>query len=193
MRKPEAEKRKSARLSREEFFRELFTLPGPVEYDHHPGEKVLRAYLAGRLGDEWHFDEAFIPRFRRADLNGDWGLSEVSMHLLTCSLCRGRIARLRAEELMTLEDRAKTSVRAGVEAREAETEEGLLHRLQAFVRRRLNPGREHRPVGEPRGLGRPRPSPRLPSPAFDLPLGVSALSPANLSLLYQRPHSGLGL
>jgi len=86
----------------ERFFRDLFMWPPALDYEYHPSDRVLRAYLRGQLHDEWQFDEAFLPRLRRADLNGGWGLSEVSLHLLTCNHCCERIARLRAEELAEL-------------------------------------------------------------------------------------------
>lgn len=161
----------------EEFFRELFRKPAEMEYSYHPSERVLRAYLNGALGDEWHFDREFLTELRQADLNGDWGLSEVSLHLLTCSRCCAHVAQLREEEVVSLE-------------REARAERGLLARLWARVSDWLGLSREVQltwpgewPVGVS-ALG------FLPV-ALDLPLGIVGLSPVNLSLFHQRLHSGL--
>jgi|GEM_PF-5881117 len=161
-------------MVQDEFFSELFVKPERREYSHHPPDRVLRAYLAGRLGDEWHFDEAFLPQLRRADLDGDWGLSEVSLHLLTCNLCCERVARMRAEELRALE-----------------RERGPLARLLGRVKRWL--GLEmltewnHRLAGRLGNLVALGISPFV----LDLSLGTSAVSPISLGLLYHYARSGL--
>jgi hypothetical protein len=161
-------------MARDEFFAELFVKPERMEYSHHPSDRVLRAYLAGKLGDEWHFDQEFLPKLRRADLNGDWGLSEVSLHLLTCNLCCERVAKMRAEELEALE-----------------RERGPIARLLGRVRRWL--GLEgwaewNRRLAERLGnlvaLG-------ISPFVLDLSLGTSAVSPISLGLLYQYARGGL--
>ena len=96
-------------MNDKEFFAELFMKPEPLSYEYHPSDRVLRAYLKGQLHDEWQISEEFLPRLRRAELDGEWGLSEVSLHLLTCGPCRERIARMRAAELAQMERaRART-------------------------------------------------------------------------------------
>lgn len=170
----------------EEFFREMFRKPAGMEYSYHPPERVLRAYLSGTLGDEWHFDREFLPRFRRADLDGDWGLSEVSLHLLTCSHCAKRVAQLRAREIMALEESPL-----------------FLNWLRALVRLGgrlsswLSPGQgtERRyelltrpwPVGQPLGIGLAS----LSLGFLPLAFGQVSLSPVSLNLFHQHLRSGL--
>jgi len=161
-------------MAKDEFFAELFTVPERMEYGHHPSDRILRAYLEGRLGDEWHFDQEFLPKLRRADLNGDWGLSEVSLHLLTCNLCCERVARLRAEELEALERERRPIARWLGRAREwlglevvAEWNRRLAERLGSLVALGISPL------------------------VLDLSLGTSAVSPINMGLLYQYARGGL--
>ncbi|MGQ9476982.1 MAG: hypothetical protein ACUVRH_00565 [Candidatus Bipolaricaulia bacterium] len=169
----------------EEFFRDLFRKPAEVEYDYHPSERVLRAYLSGELRDEWHFDREFLPKLRRADLNGDWGLSEVSLHLLTCSHCAARVAQLRAEEAQAL-------------ALEKEEGVSLLSRLQALVRSWLKPSPG---LGEPWGREWPAEQPIgvgilgfLPLAPDLLPTRGAIFSSVSLGLFHRRlggaPRSG---
>jgi hypothetical protein len=157
-----------------EFFAELFTKPEPVEYGHHPSDRLLQTYLAGRLGDEWHFSPEFLPRLRRADLNGDWGLSEVSLHLLTCNLCCERVVKLRAEELAAFE-----------------RERSLLPRLWSRARRRLSLdvllGWNCRVAQRFGSFIAASFSPL----ALDLTLGTYVISPVGLGFFYQRLRSGL--
>jgi len=154
-------------MAQDEFFAELFVKPERIEYSHHPSERVLRAYLAGELGDGWHFDREFLPQFRRADLNGDWGLSEVSLHLLTCNLCCERVARLRAEELAALE-----------------RERSLVARLLSRVKEWLGLERIAARLGSLVALG-------ISPLVLDLSLGTSAVSPISLGLLHQYARGGL--
>lgn len=174
----------------EEFFREMFRRPAEMEYSYHPSERVLRAYLSGALGDEWHFDREFLPKLRRADLDGDWGLSEVSLHLLTCSHCAKRVAQLREEEAAAFEER-----RASVLSRlRALLKPGGSWTSQFGSSRGMEKGvRITRPwpVGHQLGIGLASLSLGLPALAFGLPLGMSPLSPVNLSLFQQRLRSGL--
>ncbi|MFQ6034136.1 MAG: hypothetical protein ACE5KR_04670, partial [Candidatus Bipolaricaulia bacterium] len=144
------------------------------EYSHHPSERVLQAYLEGRLGDEWHFDEAFLPTFRRADLNGDWGLSEVSLHLLTCNLCCERVARLRAEELAALERERSLGAR-------------LLSRVKGWLGLEWIAEWNRRLAERLGGLVAIGISPFV----LDLSLGTSVVSPISLGLLYQHARGGL--
>lgn len=153
---------------RDEFFSELFVRPGRVEYGHHPPDRILQAYLKGRLGDEWHFDEAFLPRLRRADLNGDWGLAEVSLHILTCNLCCERTAKLRAEELAAMERERSLPVRLWTRAKRwlglerwAELNRRLAERFGSLVALGTSPL------------------------ALDLSLGTSVVSSVSLGLLYR--------
>lgn len=155
----------------EEFFRDLFRKPAEVGYDYHPSERVLRAYLSGALGDEWHLDRESLPKLRRADLNGDWGLSEVSLHLLTCSHCAARAAQLRKEEVASFE-------------KEARAERGLLSWLRAWVKGRRGKARL---AEQPVGISIPGLLPVILDPS----MGLSILSSVHLSLFQQRLHSGL--
>jgi hypothetical protein len=171
----------------EGFFRELFQKPAEMEYSYHPSERVLRAYLSGALGDEWHFDQEFLPKLRRADLDGDWGLSEVSIHLLTCDHCSARVAQLRAEEVATLEEgRAREYFFSWLRA---------LARLASWLilGQRMERGCElpTRPWPAEQLLSVGLASLEFPLLAFSAPLGVSALSPVNLNLFHQRLRSGL--
>ncbi len=122
-------------MSGDEFFQELFQRPERMEYSHHPPDRVLRAYLAGRLGDEWHFDRDFLPQLRQADLNGDWGLSEVSLHILTCGHCSQRAAAFRAEALAALEGERSLPTRLWCRVRwlGLPGESGLTKRLWSLV------------------------------------------------------------
>lgn len=161
-------------MVRDEFFAELFVKPERMEYSHHPPNRVLEEYLAGRLGDEWHFDQEFLSKLRRADLNGDWGLSEVSLHLLTCNLCCERVAKLRAEELAAME-----------------REQSLPRRLWSWARRWLGPegwAEWNRRLAERFGsLVAMGISPFV----LDLSLGTNVVSPVNMGLLYQYARGGL--
>lgn len=161
-----------------EFFAELFTKLEPVEYSHHPSDRVLQTYLAGQLGDEWRFSEEFLPKLRKADLNGDWGLSEVSLHLLSCNLCCERVARLRAEELAAFE-------------REVRLTRGFLPWLWERARKRLSPkvvaalnGRLAARLGSLIAAG-------LSPLALELSVGTCAIPPVSLGLLYQHLRGGL--
>lgn len=140
------------------FFAELFVRPPELDYAYHPSDQVLRAYLRGELPDGWRFGEDFLARLRQADLNGDWGLSEVSLHLLTCNRCCERIARFRAEELAELH-RAQ-----GWRARLQE----LLARLRGWLANALAGG--------------------LSPMALDLSLGGSPAPAVSQALLYQYTH-----
>lgn len=58
----------------------------------HPSRAVLHAYLKGQLPDTW--------RVRMHPLGlGDWTLTEVSQHVLTCGECTQQLALLRRREL----------------------------------------------------------------------------------------------
>lgn len=161
-------------MTGDEFFTELFTKPKRMEYSHHPPDRVLRAYLAGELGDEWHFNEAFLPIFRRADLDGDWGLSEVSLHLLTCNFCCERVARMRAEELAALERERSLGARLLSRLKRWLGLEGLAEWSRRLAER----------LGSLVALG-------ISPLVIDLSLGTSAVSPISLGLLYQYTRGGL--
>ncbi|MCX8103215.1 MAG: hypothetical protein N3E42_02060 [Candidatus Bipolaricaulota bacterium] len=75
----------------------------PREYEGHPSEEVLRAYVAnrlldgpgaGRVGPTFRDAQAF-EKFLRGRVSR-WTRSDVSMHILTCVLCQQSVARLRA-------------------------------------------------------------------------------------------------
>jgi len=157
----------------DEFFAELFVKPERMEYSHHPSDRVLEDYLAGRLGGKWHFDQEFLSKLRRADLNGDWGLSEVSLHLLTCSLCCERVARLRAEELAAIERERSLPRRLWSRARRwlglewADWNRRLAERFGSLVAMGISPF------------------------VLDLSLGSNVVSPVSLGLLYQHARGGL--
>lgn len=161
-----------------EFFAELFAMPELVEYDYHPSDRVLQAYLAGRLGDGWRFSREFLPLLRKADLNGDWGLSEVSLHLLTCNLCCERVAKLRAKELAAFE-------------REARLRGGFLSWLRRRVVRWLGLEAAERSNGRLAARLGGLISAGLPPLALELSLGPRTISPVSLGLLYQHLRGGL--
>ncbi|MCR4404139.1 MAG: hypothetical protein NUW06_02405 [Candidatus Acetothermia bacterium] len=169
-----------------EFFAELFSKPEPVAYGHHPSDRVLQAYLAGRLGDEWRFSEAFFPKLRNADLNGDWGLSEVSLHLLTCNLCCERAARLRAEELAMLAREEK--LRARLPARLARS---LLARLSHALARVLELGLAPQWDSSLPGRLGSLVALRLSPLAADLAVGTYIVAFTSLGFFQQRLRSGL--
>ena len=151
------------KLEEERFFAELFVRPPSLDYAYHPSDEVLRSYLRGELHDEWQFDEDFLPQLRRADLNGGWGLSEVSLHLLTCKFCCERIARFRAEELAEL--RRARGWRARVQ--------GFLTRLCRWLANALAIG--------------------LSPVALDLSLGSGPAPAVSQALLYQYARNGIEL
>ncbi len=92
-------------LNREELaeFAELFAGLKRLEYSDHPSEEILRAYVANRLLDSpWagrvgatFRDEQAFEKFLQGRVPR-WTRSDVSMHILTCTLCQQSVAHLRA-------------------------------------------------------------------------------------------------
>lgn len=82
----------------EEFFKELFVPLKPIEYLSHPADGILRAYLSGRLSNQWRLDDPkILERLMQGKLD-DWQRAEVSTHLLTCPPCSRKIATWREAE-----------------------------------------------------------------------------------------------
>ncbi len=75
------------------WFRELLVPLRPSSpKSRHPSHAVLRAYMEGRLHDEWRARmHPFDPQ--------DWTLTEVSQHALVCRDCAQQLALLRRQEL----------------------------------------------------------------------------------------------
>jgi hypothetical protein len=72
---------------------------GKAHYQSHPSHRVLRDYIQGTLEDGWRFaDKQVMKDFGSGEL-GDWNLSEVSLHVITCPRCQAKVAQMRAEEL----------------------------------------------------------------------------------------------
>jgi hypothetical protein len=74
-----------------------------MEYESHPSDEILRAYVAqrlpeGRIGETFRSEHAF-------GLHGPvsrWTRSDVSMHVLTCVICQRHVERLRASRWQLL-------------------------------------------------------------------------------------------
>ncbi|MCL6642802.1 MAG: hypothetical protein K6T71_05720 [Candidatus Bipolaricaulota bacterium] len=70
-----------------------------IEYESHPSDEILRAYVAQRL------PEGRIGETHAFGLHGRvsrWTRSDVSMHVLTCTICQQHVARLRASRWQLL-------------------------------------------------------------------------------------------
>jgi hypothetical protein len=87
-------------------FADLLAGLEPLEYEHHPSEEILRAYIAhrlpegaGRVGTSFRDEQAF-EQFVRGNLSTR---SDVSMHVLTCTLCQRHVERLRASRWQWLD------------------------------------------------------------------------------------------
>lgn len=184
MRKEGKGEGREGKMRDEEFFSDLFAKPEPLSYDYHPSDRVLQAYLKGRLHDEWQIDEEFLPRLRQADLDGEWGLSEVSLHLLTCSPCCERIARMRAAELAQME-RARTRDRARGRGRGWLAQ--LWERLSGVASSLARPWPTRRVAGHMANLITSGLSPFM----LDLSVGTRYVPSASLSLLHQHARGGL--
>ncbi len=74
-----------------------------IEYQNHPSEEILRAYIAHRLpeGPGAFGDEQAFQGFARGRLLS-WTRSDVSMHVLTCAVCQQSVLRLRASRWQLL-------------------------------------------------------------------------------------------
>jgi hypothetical protein len=84
-------------------FADLLTGVARIEYENHPSEEILRAYVAhrlldgpgaGRVGATFRDERAF-EQFARGRVSR-WTRSDVSMHILTCALCQQHVEHLRA-------------------------------------------------------------------------------------------------
>ncbi|MFN4217877.1 MAG: hypothetical protein ACK4HB_01105 [Candidatus Bipolaricaulia bacterium] len=80
-----------------------------IEYQNHPSEETLRAYIAhrlpegpgaGRVGTTFRDEQAF-GQFLHGRLSR-WTRSDVSMHILTCTICQKQVERLRASRWQLL-------------------------------------------------------------------------------------------
>lgn len=78
-------------MSDEWFVQMLKPLSGDLRDEVHPSRAVLRAYLKGRLPDQWRLGaRQYSP--------DDWTLTEVSQHALVCTSCQQQLARMRHAE-----------------------------------------------------------------------------------------------
>lgn len=80
-----------------------------IQYQNHPSEEILRAYIAhrlpespgaGRVGTTFREEQAF-EQFLHGRLF-HWTRSDVSMHVLTCTICQHHVERLRASRWQLL-------------------------------------------------------------------------------------------
>ncbi len=84
--------------SMDSFFGQLFAQDlESIDPVHHPTDEVLRAYLKGQLGKDWHYPEELWQGFSSHELR-TWPHREASAHLLICERCRDRVRLLQLEE-----------------------------------------------------------------------------------------------
>ncbi|MCS7274050.1 MAG: HEAT repeat domain-containing protein [Candidatus Bipolaricaulota bacterium] len=79
-------------MTEREWWRVIFGSPlGQFNYNGHPHEEVLRAYIAGALPRDTQFSPATLEDGQVTNR------AEVTAHLLTCAQCAQRVARWRIE------------------------------------------------------------------------------------------------
>ena len=90
-------------------FADLLTGLERIGYKNHPSEEILRAYIAHRLPEAPEAGRV-AATFRDAQafqkfLSGRvsrWTRSDVSMHVLTCTICQQHVEQLRASRWQLL-------------------------------------------------------------------------------------------
>lgn len=92
-----------------EEFADLLTGLERIEYQNHPSEEILRAYIAhrlpespgaGRVGASFRDEQAFEQFLHGRPSR--WTRSDVSMHVLTCMTCQQHVEQLRARRWQLL-------------------------------------------------------------------------------------------